>query len=55
MYINIYEYYQLSSLLKKGYGLVSARSQPYCTRPEAKCDMAGLMHTPGRISSIQRG
>ena len=26
---------------KKGYGLVSARSQPYRTRPEAKCDMAG--------------
>ena len=28
-------------LVKKGYGLVSARSQPYRTRPEAVCDTAG--------------
>ena len=27
-------------LVKKGYGLVSVRSQPYRTRPEAECDTA---------------
>ena len=29
-------------LVKKGYGLVSARSQLYHTRPETECDTAGV-------------
>ena len=29
--------------VKKGYGLVSVRSQPYRTRPEAECDMAVVL------------
>ena len=38
---------------KKGYGLVSARSQPYRTRPEAECDTAGLTQIPGRIRFLR--
>ena len=42
--------------VKKGYGLVSARSRPYHTWPlEAEFDMAGFSQTPGRISFLQRG
>ena len=38
-----------SGLVKKGYGLVSARSQPYRTQPPASCDTAGFSQIPGRI------
>ena len=36
-------------LVKKGYGLVSAFSQSYRTRPPASCDTAGFTQIPGRI------
>ena len=42
-------------LVKKGYGLVSAFSQPYRTRPPASCDTAGFMQIPGRIPFLQVG
>ena len=38
-------------LVKKGYGLVSAFSQPYRTRP----DTAGFTQIPGRIPFLQVG
>ena len=37
---------------KLGYSLVSVRSQPYHTRPEAECNTAGLRQAPGRIPII---
>ena len=37
-------------LVKKGYGLVSAFSKPYRTRPEA-----GFTQIPGRIPFLQVG
>ena len=42
-------------LVKKGYGLVSAWSQPYRTRPEAEFDTAGWTQIPGRIPFLQGG
>ena len=42
-------------LVKKGYGLVSAFSQSYHTRPPASCDTAGFTQIPGRIPFLQGG
>ena len=42
-------------LVKKGYGLVSAFSQTYHTRPPASCDTAGFTQIPGRIPFLQGG
>ena len=42
-------------LVKKGYGLVSAFSQSYRTRPPASCDTAGFTQIPGRIPFLQGG
>ena len=42
-------------LVKKGYGLVSAFSQSYHTRPPASCDTTGFMQIPGRILFLQGG
>ena len=41
--------------VKKGYGLVFVRSQPYHTWPDASCYMAGFSQTSGRIPFLQRG
>ena len=42
-------------LVKKGYGLVSAFSQSYHTRPPASCDTTGFTQIPGRIPFLQGG
>ena len=42
-------------LVKKGYGLVSAFSQSYRTRPPASCDTAGFTQIPCRIPFLQGG
>ena len=42
-------------LVKNGYGLVSAFSQSYRTRPPASCDTAGFTQIPGRIPFLQGG
>ena len=42
-------------LVKKGYGLVSAFSESYHTRPPASCDTAGFTQIPGCIPFLQGG
>ena len=42
-------------LVKKGYGLASAFSQSYHTRPPASCDTTGFTQIPGRIPFLQGG
>ena len=42
-------------LVKKGYGLVSAFSQSYHTRPPASRDTTGFTQIPGRIPFLQGG
>ena len=42
-------------LVKKGYGLVSAFSQPYRTWPPASCDSAGFIAIEPAISHLASG
>ena len=42
-------------LVKKGYGLVSAFSEPYRTRPPASCDTTSFTQIPVCIPFLQGG